>query len=145
MVSGLALGYFGATGAGGFDVRVGLEGFSLGAGAIAVQIGLLITVYVNGKRKDAKSDVDQKTIEASKEQLMMQRQKYKQMKTLTGWMILLLSCGFAWGVRDWLDVTVSKTDAWVLPISFSYLLIFIVFYIYALNSEIKISGKIKKS
>lgn len=74
----------------------------------------------------------------------MQKQEYKQMKILSGSMIFILLFGFAWGVRDWFDLTVSKSSDWILPMSFSYLLIFIVFYIYALKSDRKISEKIKK-
>ena len=109
-----------------------------------VQAGMLIAIYIRGKIKAKNSKTVQIIAEANMEQLEAQRKKNKQLKIMSGWMISLLSFGVAWGVRDWLDLTVGKRDAWVLPMCLSYLLIFIMLFIYSLKAEVRIREKMKQ-
>lgn len=51
IVGGLGLSYSGTIRAGSFDI----EGFLIGAGAIAVQIGMLIAIHIHEERKRAKA------------------------------------------------------------------------------------------
>jgi hypothetical protein len=142
IAAGLGFGSTGATRGGGFDTRLGILWFLMGAGIVVFMIGmLLIPAYANRNDQDNPSE---EVVKISIEELQMRRRKCKKVKLIFGWMIILLCLGTAWGVRDWFNPAVSYRDAGLSRVCLSALLIYSVTFIFFVKEDARLSKQIEQ-